>query len=146
MTLSSGQDDIDLRSNVSIYRSSCRVAGDRVAPLRMGVRRAPLGPTRFRRNKLSLKGSLCRSGQPFLVSFERLTIFCSSLVRTEILLFQNILLFPRDFAVSRFEQKYVWVCFPKDAQKGCPDPQRLPLKGSLLLLNLVGPGYLKVPF
>jgi len=34
--------------------------------------------------------------------------FCWNLVRTEILLFMEILLFPRDFAVSRFEQKNGW--------------------------------------
>jgi len=40
----------------------------------------------------------------------------------------------------------LWVSFPKEAQIGCPDLQRLPFKGSLLLQNLVGPGYLDMPF
>ena len=48
--------------------------------------------------------------------------FCWNLVRTEILLSREILLFPRDFAVSRFEQKNRWVSFPKDLKR---DPYRL---------------------
>jgi hypothetical protein len=42
------------------------------------------------------------------------------------------------------------VFFKKEAHINivCPDPHRLPLKGSLfkLLENQVGPGYLKLPF
>jgi len=53
------------------------------------------------------------------------------------------LLFPRDFG---FEQKNLRVSFPKEVQIGCPDPQRLPFKGSLLLQNLVGAGHLELPF
>jgi len=45
-------------------------------------------------------------------------------------------LVPRD--VSRFEQKNVSFSFPKEVQIDCPDPQRLPFKGSLSLQNLPG--------
>jgi len=51
-----------------------------------------------------------------------------------------------DFAVSRFEQENLFFSLLKEAQIGCPDPQRLPFKGRLLLWNLVGPGYLELPF
>jgi len=40
---------------------------------------------------------------------------------------------------TRFEQKNL------RARTSCPDPQRLPFKGSLLLQNLIGPGYLQLP-
>jgi len=36
--------------------------------------------------------------------------------------------------------------YQKEAHIGCPDVQRLPFKGSLLLQNLIGPGYLELPF
>ena len=51
-----------------------------------------------------------------------------------------------DFAVSRFEQENLFFSLSKEAQIGCPDPQRLPFKGRLLLWSLVGPGYLELPF
>jgi len=119
----------------------------RVAPLRMGLRRSSRqpGPARFWSNKLPLKGSLCGSEQLFVVSFEDRDpeIFLFESVRTEILIFREIVLFPWDFALK---QKILWVFFPKETQVGCPDPQRLPFKGSLLLENLVGPGCLQLPF
>ena len=59
-----------------------------------------------------MKGSLCWSDQPIWASFAKEThrFFCSNLVRTE------ILLFPRDFAVSRSDKKDFWVYFPKEGQ------------------------------
>jgi len=62
------------------------------------------------------------------------------------LLSGEILLFPRDIAVFIFEYTNVRVSFPKEVKIACPDLQRLPFKGSLLLQNLVGPGYLELPF
>jgi len=76
--------------------------------------------------------------------------FCLNLVRTEILLFREMLLFPRDFAVSRFEQENRWVSFPKDLKRGshrlgCLSRKRLPLKGNIILENLIGPSFLELP-
>ena len=72
--------------------------------------------------------------------------FCLNLVRTEILLFREIFLFPRDFAVLRFEQENLRVSFPKEAPKSCPWPERLPFKSSISLQHLVGPSHLELPF
>jgi len=61
--------------------------------------------------------------------------------------FQKGTAFARNSKISvqtRFEPKNLWISFPKDAHIGCPDQQRLPFKGSLLLQNLVGPGYLQL--
>jgi len=51
--------------------------------------------------------------------------FRENLIRNEILLFREILLFPRDFAVSRFEQENRCVSFPKYLKGG---PYRMPFQ------------------
>jgi len=45
-------------------------------------------------------------------------------------------------------EKSVYLFLNKRPHKAAPipDPQRLPFKDSLLLQNLVGPGYLELPF
>jgi len=101
--------------------------------LRIGVRRAASGSQVLpdfevincpRRAASADQGSFWQS----LFRKEIQRFFGSNLVRTEILLFREILLFPRDSAVSRFEQKNLFVSFPKEVQIGSPDAPRLPFK------------------
>ena len=108
----------------------------RVAPLRMGSRRAAPGSqilSDFEVISCPWRAASADQGSLYGPLFEKETqrFFCSNLVRIE------ILLCPRDFLVSRFEQINLWVSFSKEVHIGCPDPQRLPFKGSLLLQNLV---------
>jgi hypothetical protein len=93
-----------------------------------------------------LKGSLCGSGQLLRVSIRKRD--------PQIFLFESRS--NRDFAVSKdfavsqrfccfeIQQENLWVTFLKVTTKSYPDPQRLPFKGSILLQNLVGPGYLEL--
>jgi len=75
---------------------------------------------------------------------ENKRFFCSNLVRTEILLFWKILLFPRDFAVSDSNRKIRGSVTRKEAQIGCVPLQRLRFKRNILLENLIGPSYLEL--
>ena len=112
-----------------------------------------IGPVRFSSNMLPFKGSLFPERLAYMGLFfrkETKRFFQRNLVRTEILLFMEILLNPRDFAVSRFEQKSRCVSFPKDLKRGpyrlgCLSRKRLPLKGSILLQYLIGPSFLELP-
>jgi len=102
-----------------------------------------------------LKGSLslCGSGQPVWASFgERDTEVFRLDYSIRISKLQNLRETSKSLetAKSQFERdlnrKISWSLSEKEAHIVCPDPQRLPFKGSLLLHNLVGPGYPELPF
>jgi len=104
-----------------------------------------------------LKGNLYGTGQPISPSFlifrkETKRFFCSNPKQRNL---WETAKSPEtakssETAKSQFEsdsnRKISLSLSQKEAHIGCPDPQRLPFKGSSLLQNLIEPGYLELPF
>ena len=109
----------------------------RVAPLRMGVRRAAPDSQvlpDFEVICCPWRAASADQGSLYgpLFGKEIKNFFCSNLVRTEILLFREISLFPSDFAVLRFEQKNLWISFPKRGPYRLPWSTEAALQGQLI--------------
>jgi len=100
---------------------------------------------------MPLQGSLYGTGQPISPSFlifrkETKRFFCSNPNQ------QNLWETAKspETAKSQFEsdsnRKISLSLSQKEAHIGCPDPQRLPFKGSSSLRNLIRPSYLQLPY